>query len=349
MPAIIDSAPDCVSSDPGTERGARRRTPADFVLGDPYQDCAGFMTFGPGSTYGPEGVGAETSYMVLTWIGIVVMVARPDRLGRVREPPPDQIRCRPRARRRHARRPQPLRHRRRSCYERKADRVPAEADARQVVRDARCWCSRSSAWSIVLIIVLRHRHRGRVPPDRLSWASSSRSVTQPPEPPAGRRRQEARGLCRAQGQLPDLAARRGCSPALLGVHLLRRQACQDNQIKVTQDQAVALAKKQVDFEPENTQIRLLRQGLDRQPFWIVSLSIPKGPEGPNPDSSPACRWSASTRPPARWRASRPRSPAEASRPDRRRTRTEGGPERPADAGPRPPAHRLRAPRGVLAR
>ena len=32
------------------------------------------MTFGPGSTYGPDGVGAETSYMVLTWIGIVVMV-----------------------------------------------------------------------------------------------------------------------------------------------------------------------------------------------------------------------------------------------------------------------------------
>jgi hypothetical protein len=74
MPAIIDSAPDCVSSDPGTTE-ARVKDSADFVLGDPYQDCTGFMTFGPGSTYGPEGVGAETSYMVLTWIGIVVMVA----------------------------------------------------------------------------------------------------------------------------------------------------------------------------------------------------------------------------------------------------------------------------------
>ncbi len=29
-----------------------------------------------------------------------------------------------------------------------------------------------------------------------------------------------------------------------------------------------------DFVPEDTQIRLLRQGLDRHPFWIVSLSIP---------------------------------------------------------------------------
>ena len=47
---------------------------ADFVMGDPYTECAGFMTFGPGSTYGEDGVGANGAYMVLTWIGIVVMV-----------------------------------------------------------------------------------------------------------------------------------------------------------------------------------------------------------------------------------------------------------------------------------
>ena len=73
MPAIIDSAPDCVSHDPGTQE-ERVDDSADFILGDPYQDCAGFMTFGPGSTYGHGGVGAETAYMALTWIGIVVMV-----------------------------------------------------------------------------------------------------------------------------------------------------------------------------------------------------------------------------------------------------------------------------------
>ncbi len=73
MPAVIDSAPSCISSDPGTTE-ARTADSADFILADPWQDCAGIMTFGPGSTYGPDGVGAETSYMVLTWIGIVVMV-----------------------------------------------------------------------------------------------------------------------------------------------------------------------------------------------------------------------------------------------------------------------------------
>jgi hypothetical protein len=74
MAAVIDSAPECISKDPGTTE-ARGEDSADFVMGDPYTECSGFMTFGPGSTYGEEGVGAETAYMLLTWIGIIVMVA----------------------------------------------------------------------------------------------------------------------------------------------------------------------------------------------------------------------------------------------------------------------------------
>ncbi len=73
MPAIIDSAPDCIVDEIGTEE-ARVEDVADFVVGDQWADCAGFMTFGPGSTYGEEGQGAETAYMLLTWIGITVMV-----------------------------------------------------------------------------------------------------------------------------------------------------------------------------------------------------------------------------------------------------------------------------------
>jgi hypothetical protein len=70
MPAIIDSAPDCVVS----REGYSEDDIADFILQDNYQDCAGFGTFMPGSTYGEEGVGATTAYMTLTWIGIVVVV-----------------------------------------------------------------------------------------------------------------------------------------------------------------------------------------------------------------------------------------------------------------------------------
>jgi hypothetical protein len=73
MPGLIDSSPSCVTSSEGSE-SARVEDSADFILQANYQDCAGFMTFGPGSTYGDEGTGAETAYMVLTWLGIVVTV-----------------------------------------------------------------------------------------------------------------------------------------------------------------------------------------------------------------------------------------------------------------------------------
>jgi hypothetical protein len=74
MPAIIDSAPDCVTHNEGSE-SARVDDSADFVLQSNYEDCAGFGTFMPGSTYGEDGSGAETIYMILTWVGIVVTIA----------------------------------------------------------------------------------------------------------------------------------------------------------------------------------------------------------------------------------------------------------------------------------
>jgi hypothetical protein len=72
MPAIIDSAPDCVTHIVGAKPADDS---ADFIIQAAYEKCAGIMTFGPGSTYGDEGAGAAGSYMVLTWIGIAVMVA----------------------------------------------------------------------------------------------------------------------------------------------------------------------------------------------------------------------------------------------------------------------------------
>src|SRR5918999_813583 len=90
MPGIIDSSPSCVTNNEGAE-------PAD--------DSADFITFGPGSTYGDEGTGAETAYMILTWLGIAVTLtvllawvvyenrrlieySVRGRLGRGEEPPP---------------------------------------------------------------------------------------------------------------------------------------------------------------------------------------------------------------------------------------------------------------------
>jgi hypothetical protein len=71
MPAILDSAPDCVT----TVKGALPADDsADFIIQAAYEKCAGIMTFGPGSTYGDGASGAATSYYVLTWLGIAVML-----------------------------------------------------------------------------------------------------------------------------------------------------------------------------------------------------------------------------------------------------------------------------------
>lgn len=71
MPAIIDSAPECITDVNGAKPADDI---ADFVVQAPYQECAGIMTFGPGATYGAEGAAAAASYYVLTWLGIAVMI-----------------------------------------------------------------------------------------------------------------------------------------------------------------------------------------------------------------------------------------------------------------------------------
>ena len=72
MPGIIDSAPSCITSVDGAKPADDS---ADFILQAAYENCAGIMTFGPGSTYGEGGAGAAGAYYVLTWIGIIFMVA----------------------------------------------------------------------------------------------------------------------------------------------------------------------------------------------------------------------------------------------------------------------------------
>jgi hypothetical protein len=69
VPAIIDSAPDCIQHVSGAKPADDS---ADFILQAAYQKCEGIMTFGPGTTWGDGGQSAATAYYVLTWLGIVV-------------------------------------------------------------------------------------------------------------------------------------------------------------------------------------------------------------------------------------------------------------------------------------
>ena len=66
---------------------------------------------------------------------------------------------------------------------------------------------------------------------------------------------------------------------VLVVAFVAAQTCQKSQIRLNKDQAIAKAQGQIDFTPRRTQIRLLRQGVNSKPFWIVSLSRPGTVEG----------------------------------------------------------------------
>ncbi len=62
--------------------------------------------------------------------------------------------------------------------------------------------------------------------------------------------------------------------AVLVVAFVAAQTCQKSQIRIDKNQAIAKAKERIDFTPQRTQVRFLRQGVTSRPYWIVSLSIP---------------------------------------------------------------------------
>ena len=52
------------------------------------------------------------------------------------------------------------------------------------------------------------------------------------------------------------------------------RSCQQAQVRISKDRAVATARRAIDFRPQRTQVRLVRQGLNSRPFWAVSFSVP---------------------------------------------------------------------------
>jgi hypothetical protein len=72
MSGIIDSSPSCITHNTGA---VPADDSADFILQANYENCAGIMTFGPGTVYGPDGSSAAGAYYALTYIGIFVTIA----------------------------------------------------------------------------------------------------------------------------------------------------------------------------------------------------------------------------------------------------------------------------------
>ena len=55
--------------------------------------------------------------------------------------------------------------------------------------------------------------------------------------------------------------------------LLVARACTQTGNEISQEEAVEIARQQIDYEPERTVVRLIRRGVPQsRPFWAVSLS-----------------------------------------------------------------------------
>jgi hypothetical protein len=59
--------------------------------------------------------------------------------------------------------------------------------------------------------------------------------------------------------------------ALLAIFLVAR-GCQREGTEISEDEAVAIAREAVDFEPDKVVVRFMRRGTSFAPHWAVSLS-----------------------------------------------------------------------------
>lgn len=48
----------------------------------------------------------------------------------------------------------------------------------------------------------------------------------------------------------------------------------DSDLKISGEEATVIAEQQLDFSPEQTAVRLVREGIGLEPVWAVSFSIP---------------------------------------------------------------------------
>ncbi len=74
---------------------------------------------------------------------------------------------------------------------------------------------------------------------------------------------------------PVRVSRRGLLAvvALLAVTFVAAQSCQQAQVRLSKEAAIAKARPEAGFTPQRTQVRLVRQGLTSHPFWAVSFSV----------------------------------------------------------------------------
>jgi hypothetical protein len=62
--------------------------------------------------------------------------------------------------------------------------------------------------------------------------------------------------------------------ALVGAFFVSR-GCQRSYVRISQEQAVALGERQLDFNPQGHNIRIVQRGVPPRRYWAISYFIRK--------------------------------------------------------------------------
>ena len=60
---------------------------------------------------------------------------------------------------------------------------------------------------------------------------------------------------------------------VLAVAFVASKSCASRDTEVESEEAVEIAREQVDFEPDRVMVRFTPRGIDSTPHWAVSLSV----------------------------------------------------------------------------
>ena len=59
---------------------------------------------------------------------------------------------------------------------------------------------------------------------------------------------------------------------VLAVALLALKTCASQDTAVSQEEAIEIARQEIDFEPDRTMVKFTPRGVPSRPFWAVSFS-----------------------------------------------------------------------------